>query len=136
VDEARMTGAPLDRPPQPDWLSSIEMLGTTAVVLMIGGMVLWYKAAVRGPGLMLSIGGGLLVYAAGVLAFGWRWRSAPAVWPFALAGCCAGLAAELVNARFVLSRESAVAVATGAVIGAAHWAALRTWLTLGRGRAG
>jgi uncharacterized membrane protein (UPF0136 family) len=117
---------------QPHWLTSLEMLGTTLVVLMIGGMVLWYKAAVREPHLAFVIGGGLLMYAGGLVAFGRRWGSAVAVWPFASAGLCAGVLAELVNAQFLLTRETAVAGATGVVIGTAHWAALRVWLHLSR----
>ena len=37
------------RPREPSWLTSVEMLGTTVVVLLIGGMVLWYSAAAREP---------------------------------------------------------------------------------------
>lgn len=118
----------------PAWLTSVEMLGTTAVVLMIGAMVLWYKAAVREPRLGFTIGSGVLVYAVCLVAFGRR--SAPlAVWPFVLAGSCAGVAAELVNAQFLLTRESAAAGLTGGAIGVAQWAALRTWLRLTRGAA-
>ena len=31
------------------WLTRIETLGTTVVVLMIGAMALWSKSAVQGP---------------------------------------------------------------------------------------
>jgi uncharacterized membrane protein (UPF0136 family) len=124
------------RPGKAAWLTSIEMLGTTTVVLMIGGMVLWYEAEVRDPRLGLTIGSGMLVYAAAVVAFGRRWGAHIAVWPFVLAGLCAGVVAELLNARFMLSRESAAAGLTGVVIGVAHWTALRTWLRLTRSTAG
>ena len=122
-----------DRSGNATWLTSVEMLGTTLVVLMIGGMVLWYEAAVRDPRLVFTIGSGLLVYVVGLVALGRRSARTIPPWPFALAGLCAGAVAELVNAQFLLTRESAAAGLTGVVIGVAHWAALRTWLYLGRG---
>jgi hypothetical protein len=30
----------------PGWLSRIETLGTTVIVLMVGGMMVWYEAVV------------------------------------------------------------------------------------------
>jgi hypothetical protein len=121
----------MERRRSPRWLTSIEMLGTTIVVLMVGAMVLWLKAGTREARIVFTIGSGLLVYAVGVVALGRR--SSPSrisVRPFALAGLCAGAIAELVNAQFLLTREFAVAGLTGAAIGLAHWAALRTWLRL------
>lgn len=125
----------VERRRSPRWLTSIEMLGTTIVVLMVGALVLWLKAGTREARLVFTIGSGLLVYAVGVVALGRR--SSPShisVRPFALAGLCAGAVAELVNAQFLLSREFAVAGLTGAAIGLAHWVALRTWLRLMGGR--
>jgi hypothetical protein len=124
-----------DRGGTPAWLTSVEMLGTTAVVLMIGGMVLWYTAAVREPRLVLTIGSGLFIYVVCLVAFGRRSAPHIAMWPFALAGLCAGVIAELVNAQFLMTRESAAAGLTGVVIGTAQWAALRTWLRLTRSAA-
>lgn len=117
------------------WLTSVEMLGTTLIVLMVGGMVLWHEAAVREPRLVFTIGTGQLVYVAVLAALGRRSARAIPPWPFALAGLCAGVVAELVHAQFLLTRESAAASVTGVVIGMAHWAALRTWLYLGRSAA-
>jgi hypothetical protein len=118
-------------PDQPAWLSRIETLGTTIVVLMIGGMVLWSRAGERGTWLALVIGSALLIYAAGLVTL--ARRSDPAAvawWPFALAGLLAGTVAELVNARLMVTRECAAAAVTGVVIGMAHWVALRAWLRL------
>ena len=47
-----------------------------------------------------------------------------------------GAAAELINARFLVTVELLVAVVTGLVIGTAHWAALRAWIGLGERRPG
>ena len=120
-------------PEQPGWLSRIETLGTTVVVLMIGAMVLWLKAVERETRVLFVIGAGLLIYATGLVALGRR--SDPATvawWPFAAAGLAAGGVAEVINAQFLLTRESTAAAVTGVVIGTAHWIALRTWLRLGR----
>lgn len=121
----------VERRRSPRWLTSIEMLGTTIVVLMVGAVVVWVRAGSRETRLVFTLGSGLLVYAVAVVALGRR--SSPSrisLRPFALAGACAGAIAELVNAQFLLSREFVVAGLTGAVIGLAHWAALRTWLRL------
>jgi hypothetical protein len=124
--EARTSGTQ-----PPSWLASIEMLGTTAIVLMVGAMVLWLKASVHGPRLVVTIGTGLLLYAAGVVGLGRRSAAAPvAPWPFAVAGLGAAACAELVNAGFLLTGEFGLAGLAGVVIGLAHWAALRTWLRL------
>jgi hypothetical protein len=120
-----------DRPREPGWLTSVEMLGTTVVVLMIGGMVLWYSAAARELRLVFTIGSGLLAYTCGVVAFGRR-AAHVALWPFALAGLGAGVVMELVAAEWLLTRETGAAALTGITIGAAHWSALRVWLRLGR----
>jgi hypothetical protein len=118
-------------PDHPAWLSRVEMLGTTIVVLMIGGMVLWFKAGEREPWLAIVIASALLIYAAGLVTL--ARRSDPAAvawWPFALAGLVAGAVAELVNAQLMVTRECAAAAVTGVVIGTAHWVALRAWLRL------
>jgi hypothetical protein len=120
------------RPGEPSWLTSVEMLGTTVVVLMIGGMVLWYTAAARESRLVFTIGSGLLAYTCAVVAFGRRTARHVVLWPFALAGLCAGVVMELVAAEWLLSREAGAAALTGITIGTAHWAALRVWLRLGR----
>ena len=113
------------------WLGSIQMLGTTIVVLMIGGMVLWLKAESRDLRLAFTIASAVVIYAGGVAVLGRRSRGARIpIRPFAIAGLCAGAIAELVNAQFLLTRECAAAGLTGAVIGLAHWAALRSWLHL------
>ena len=115
------------------WFATIEMLGTTIVVLMVGAMVLWLKAGTRDSRLVFTIASALCVYAGGVVVLGSRSPPSPiAAWPFVLAGLCAGGVAELVNAEFLLSREFVVAGLTGAAIGLAHWTALRTWLRFNR----
>jgi hypothetical protein len=121
---------------RPDWLSRIETLGTTAVVLMVGSMMLWYEAVERDRRLGFTIGAAVLLYVAALVLFGRR--SAPARiawWPFAFAGLATGAVAELINAKFLVTREMFVAAATGVVIGTAHWAALRLWIRLTERRA-
>jgi hypothetical protein len=121
---------------RPDWLSRIETLGTTVVVLMVGSMMIWYEAVQRDRWLAFTIGSAVLFYVAALLLLGWR--SAPARiawWPFAVAGLATGAVAELINARFLVTREMFVAAATGLVIGSAHWAALRVWIRLTARRA-
>jgi hypothetical protein len=116
---------------RPDWLARIETLGTTAVVLMVGSMMLWYEAVERGRRLGFTIGSAVVLYVGSLVLFGWH--SAPARiawWPFAFAGLATGAIAELINARFLVTREMFVAAATGLVIGTAHWAALRVWVRL------
>jgi len=116
---------------RPDWLSRIETLGTTAVVLMVGSMMLWYEAVQRDRRLVFTIGSAVLFYVVALVLFGRR--SAPARiawWPFAFAGLATGAVAELINAKFLVTREMFVAAATGVVIGTAHWAALRAWIRL------
>jgi len=122
---------------RPDWLSRIETLGTTAVVLMVGSMMIWYEAVERDRRLVFTIGSAVVFYVVALAVFGWR--SAPARiawWPFASAGLATGAVAELVNAKFLVTRETFVAAATGVVIGTAHWAALRVWIRLTERRAG
>jgi hypothetical protein len=120
-----------DRRRRTGWLFSIQMLGTTTIVLMIGALMLWFKAVVHDSHSLVTIGGGLLVYAIGVVGFGRRFSpSSIAVWPFLLAGALAGGVAELVNAEFLMTREFLAALITGTIIGFAHWAALRSWLGL------
>jgi hypothetical protein len=121
---------------RPHWLSRIETLGTTAVVLMVGSMMIWYEAIERDRRLAFTIGCAVLFYVL-VLALLGR-RSAPARiawWPFAFAGLATGAVAELINAKFLVTHETFVAVATGGVIGTAHWAALRLWIRLTARRA-
>lgn len=121
----------MNAPARPGWLSRIETLGTTIVVLMIGAMVLWFKSAERETRVVFVIGVAVLLYAAGLVVLGRRSNPATvAWWPFAAAGVVAGGVAELINARLLLSRESVAAAVTGLVIGTAHWIALRTWLRL------
>jgi hypothetical protein len=121
----------MSAPDRPGWLFRIETLGTTIVVLMIGGMMLWFKAAERRTRVLFVIGVAVLLYATGLLVLGRRSNPATvAWWPFAAAGLAAGGVAELINARVLLTRESVAAAVTGVVIGTAHWVALRTWLSL------
>lgn len=121
----------MNAPARPRWLSRVETLGTTIVVLMIGAMVLWFKSAERETRVVFVIGVAVLLYAAGLVVLGRRSNPAGvAWWPFAMAGVVAGGVAELINARLLLSRESVAAAVTGLVIGTAHWIALRTWLRL------
>jgi hypothetical protein len=113
----------------PGWLTRIETLGTTLVVLMVGAMMLWYEAVEREGRLVVTIASAVLLYGA-VLVVAGR-RSSPAGiawWPFATAGLVTGGVAELINARFLVTVELLVAVLTGIVIGTAHWAALRVWI--------
>ena len=121
---------------RPDWLPRIETLGTTAVVLMVGSMMLWHEAITRDRWLAFTIGSAVLFYVATLLLCGWR--SAPARiawWPFASAGLATGVVAELINARFLVTREMFVAAVTGVAIGTAHWAALRVWIRVTERRA-
>lgn len=118
-------------PSRPFWLGRVETLGTTLVVLLIAAMVLWLDAAEQAPRVAFAIGAGVLSYVIVLVAVALRsgvdridW------WPFALAGTAAGAIAELINAEFLVSRESAAAAVTGALIGTAQWIALRTWLRL------
>ena len=54
------------------WLTRIETLGTTIVVLMVGSMVLWYEAVERERGLVVTIGSGMLLYVAVLVLCGRR----------------------------------------------------------------
>ena len=124
-----------DRPTAPDWLTRIETLGTTIVVLLVGGMMIWYEAVERDRGLVVSIALAVLLYAVGLAGFGWRSATSHiAWWPFAAAGFLSGAVSELVNASFLVTRELFVAAVTGVVIGTAHWVALRVWIALTRPR--
>lgn len=120
----------------PVWLSRIEMLGTTVIVLLVGSLMIWYEAIQRGPQLGLTIGSGAVVYSLALVLLGRR--SDPrrvAWWPFAVAGMSAGAVAELINAQFMVTQELLLACATGIVIGTAQWTALRVWIGLTRSRA-
>ena len=98
----------------PGWLTRVETLGTTAVVLMVGAMMIWYEAVHRERRLAFTIGCALLLYA-GVLVLCARRSSAERIawWPFAAAGLATGAVAELINARFLVTGELLVAVLTG-----------------------
>jgi hypothetical protein len=116
---------------RPSWLTRIETLGTTIVVLMVGSMMLWYEAIEREHRLAVTIGSAVLLYVVALVVFGRRSEpSRIAWWPFAFAGLATGAMAELINAKFLVTRELFVAAATGVVIGTAHWAALRVWIRL------
>ena len=108
-------------------------MGTTIVVLLIGSMMLWSEAVVRGERLTITIASAGLLYAAGVVVFG---RSSDpngiAWWPFIIAGFVAGAFAELINAEFMVTGEMLMAGLTGVVIGAAQWTALRVWIRVRR----
>jgi hypothetical protein len=121
------------RRPTPAWLSRIETLGTTLIVLLVGGMVIWYEAIERETRLVVTIASAVLLYLLGLVVLGRR--SDPhriAWWPFALAGAGAGAVAELINAQFMVTRELLTAGATGLVIGTAQWTALRIWIGVTR----
>lgn len=121
----------------PGWLGRIEALGTTLVVVMVGAMMIWYEAVERGSRLRLTIASAVLLYAGVLVLCGRRSDSAGvAWWPFAAAGTVTGAVAELINARFLITVELLAAVATGLVVGTAHWIALRVWIRLGARRAG
>ncbi len=121
----------------PGWLGRIETLGTTVVVLMIGAMMMWFEAVERERRLVVTIGCAVLVYVA-VLVLAGRRSEAGGIpwWPFAAAGVVTGGAAELLNARFLVTIELLAAVVTGLVIGTAHWVAVRVWIGLGERRPG
>ena len=120
---------------RPDWLSRIETLGTTAVVLMVGSMMIWYEAVERDRRLAFTIGSAVSLYVVALALFGWRSAAARiAWWPFAVAGLATGAIAELINAKFLVTREMFVAAVTGVVIGTAHRAALRVWIRLSERR--
>jgi hypothetical protein len=117
----------------PGWLTRIETLGTTAVVLMVGAMMIWYEAVLRGRRLVVTISCAVILYLA-VLVLSAQ-RSSPtriSWWPFAAAGLVTGGVVELINARFLVTVELLAALVTGLVIGTAHWLALRIWIGLGR----
>jgi hypothetical protein len=121
---------------RPAWLSRIEMLGTTTVVLMVGSMMICYEAVERERRLALTIGSAIFLYLVALVLFGRRSEpSRIAWWPFALAGLVTGAVSELINARFLVTPELLVAAITGLVIGTAHWAALRVWIGLSDRRA-
>lgn len=122
---------------RPAWLTRIETIGTTLVVLMIGAMTIWYEAVQRERRLIFTIACAVVLYV-GVLVLSGRRAEPGGVpwWPFAAAGVVTGAAAELINARFLVTVELLVAVVTGLVIGTAHWAALRAWIGLGERRPG
>lgn len=116
---------------KPDWLFRVETLGTTAVVLMVGGMMIWFEAVERERRLALTIGSAVFLYVVALVVFGRRSEpSRIAWWPFAVAGLVTGAVSALINANFLVSRELFVAAFTGVVIGTAHWAALRVWIGL------
>jgi hypothetical protein len=118
---------------RPAWLWSVEMLGTTVVVLMISAAVLWGRADDPGAWLGVGLGAGVVVYVAVVIALGrGATASGAAWWPFAIAGAVAGGVTEIINAELLFSREFVAALLTGGVIGTAQWVALRTWLRLTR----
>jgi hypothetical protein len=94
-------------------------------------MMIWYESAERGRRLVLTIGSAVVLYVVVLMVLGRRSEpSRVAWWPFAFAGLATGAIAELINARFLVTRELFVAAATGVVIGMAHWAALRVWIGL------
>jgi len=116
---------------RPHWLSRIETLGTTTVVLMVGSMMIWYEAVERERRLALTIGSAIFLYVVALVVFGRRSEpSRIAWWPFAFAGLVTGAVSELINAKFLVTRELLVAAITGVVIGTAHWTALRVWIGL------
>ena len=46
----------------PGWLTRIETVGTTLVVLMIGAMMIWNEAVERERRLAFTLGSAVLVY--------------------------------------------------------------------------
>jgi hypothetical protein len=121
----------MTRRPRPVWLSRIETLGTTLIVLLIGGMMIWYEALERETRLVVTLGSAVLLYPLALVFFGRRSNPAHiAWWPFAMAGVGAGSVAELINAQFMVTRELLIACLTGVVIGTAQWIALRVWIGL------
>jgi hypothetical protein len=109
------------------------MLGTTIVVLLIGSMMLWSEAVIRGKRLIFTIASAGLLYVAGLTIFGRSSEShSIAWWPFIAAGFIAGAVAELINAQFMVTSEMLSAGLTGVVIGLAQWTALRVWIRVRR----
>jgi hypothetical protein len=118
-------------------MGRIETLGTTLVVLMVGGLMIWHEAVRREPRLVVTIGSAVLLYAGTLLFLGHRSAAdRVAWWPFAGAGLVTGAVAELINARFLVTPELFLAAATGVAIGTAHWIALRVWIRLSDRRPG
>jgi len=117
------------RPARPFWLSRIETLGTTVVVLMVACMMIWQEAVIRERRLVVTLASAVVLYGCALVGFGNRSAADRiAWWPFALAGLATGTVAELINAKFLVTRELFVALVTGVVVGTAHWAALRIWI--------
>ena len=115
----------------PGWLTRLETLGTTLVVLLVGSMMLWHEAVDRGGWRAVTIASAVSLYLAVLVGCGRRSSAAEiSWWPFATAGLVTGGVAELINARFLVTPELLIAAATGVVIGSAHWAALRIWIGL------
>ena len=115
----------------PAWLARIETLGTTLIVLLIGSMMLWSEALVRGWRLTITIASAGLVYVVGLIVLGRKsYADGIAWWPFAVAGFAAGAVGELINAKFLVTRELLNAGLTGTAIGTAQWMALRVWIRL------
>ena len=116
---------------RPGWLIRVETIGTTIIVLMVGSMMIWYEAAVRGRRLVLTLGCAIVLYVAVLVLLARRSEPSRIVWgPFALAGLATGAVAAMINARFLVTVELFLAAAIGVVIGTAHWAALRVWIRL------
>lgn len=119
----------------PKWLFRLETLGTLAVVLMVGSMMMWHESVEQDSRRLLIIGSAAFLYVTALAVLGWR--SDPggiAWWPFAAAGLVTGAVTELINADFLVTGELFVAAFTGLVIGTAHWVALRVWIQLTRPR--
>ena len=107
------------------------MVLPVVVVLLVGSMMLWYEAVARGRWLAITIGSAVVLYSLLLALLGRRSDpSRVAWWPFAAAGAVTGAVSELINAKFMVTRELFVAAATGIVIGTAQWAALRIWIRL------
>ena len=56
---------------RPAWLTRIETIGTTLVVLMIGAMTIWYEAVQRERRLIFTIACAVMLYV-GVLVLSGR----------------------------------------------------------------
>lgn len=106
----------------------IEVIATTATVLVVAGVVLTYNRVDDGWRSSAAIAGSSAVYVAMLAMRGGFAVRRPGA--FVAAGVLAGVAAAALHTRMRLGPDIRIGMVAGAVIGAAHWLALRAWTRL------